>query len=53
MTLDKSTETKANDSADIISDWMNATGNGELGLLELVLFDQMVYRKSQRKPNQR
>jgi|GEM_PF-6004558 len=49
MTVDKPTDTKSSEITDVISDWMAESGNSEIGLMDLVFFDQLVFQNTQRK----
>jgi hypothetical protein len=53
MTFDNHHENNASDITDVITDWMDVSGNAELGLLDLVFFDQLVHQRPQRQSSHR
>lgn len=53
MTFDKHHDSNASEITDVITDWMDVSGSAELGLLDLVFFDQLVHQKSQRQSSHR
>ena len=53
MIFDHHHENNTSEITDIITDWMAASGNAELGLLDLVFFDQLVHQTPQRQSSHR
>ena len=53
MTVDKPTDTKSSEITDVITDWMAESGSGEIGLMDLVFFDQLVLQSAQHKTTMR
>lgn len=49
MTVDKPTDTNSREITDVITDWMAESGNGEIGLMDLVFFDQLILQNRQHK----
>ena len=53
MTVDKPTDSKPREITDVITDWMAESGSGEIGLMDLVFFDQLVLQNTQHKAARR